>query len=210
VNASESDDDLPISALQHLEFCERQVALIHVLGRWAENVHTTIGRLVHERVDAGASSRTYGVRVLRTVRLRSDRLKLKGTADVVEIHDGGALVPIEYKRSGRKRRGADDVQLAAQAIALEEMTGRPIDRAFVFMAKTGRRRLVLIDDGLRARVADSAHRLHALIGSRRVPPAFLDARCEDCSLHVECAPEAVPATGQELARQIRAALRATE
>jgi len=37
---------LPVSALQHLVFCERQVALLHVLGRWAENVHTTIGRLV--------------------------------------------------------------------------------------------------------------------------------------------------------------------
>jgi CRISPR-associated exonuclease Cas4 len=206
---SEDDDYLPISGLQHLIFCERQVALIHVLGRWAENVHTTMGRIVHERVDSGELTSRPGVRVLRAVPLRSARLRLRGIADVVEVHEGAGgprFLPVEYKKGGRRRPGADDIQLAAQAMALEEMVGVPIDTAAIFMAKIKKRRLVSIDSDLRARVEAAAARFHAMISGREVPLARLDARCAECSLREECGPEFnVPAGA--LAARLRVALK---
>jgi hypothetical protein len=51
-----SEDDLVLlSALQHLLFCERQCALIHVEQTWVENLYTAEGRITHKRVDSGRS-----------------------------------------------------------------------------------------------------------------------------------------------------------
>jgi CRISPR-associated exonuclease Cas4 len=208
VTLSEEDDYLPISALQHVVFCERQVALIHVLGRWAENVHTTQGRLVHERVDSGQLTKRPGVRLLRSVPLRSARLRLRGIADVVEVHERGgarAFVPVEYKKGARRRPGADDVQLAAQAMALEEMTGAHIDEAAIFMAKIKKRRPVRIDAALRARVEAAALRIHAIVSGCEVPKARFDKRCLECSLRDECAPEVDVPVGSLVGR-VKAAL----
>jgi CRISPR-associated exonuclease Cas4 len=208
VTLSEDDDYLPISALQHLVFCERQVALIHVLGRWAENAHTALGQLVHQRVDGGEVTAGPGVQVLRGVTVRSARLRLRGVADVVEVHTGGGaptFVPVEYKKGGRRRAGADDVQLAAQAMALEEMTGTRIATAVVFMAKVKKRRTVAIDASLRARVEAASERLRQIVSEAEVPRARFDARCFDCSLREDCGPEIdVPAGA--LVRHVKAAL----
>jgi CRISPR-associated exonuclease Cas4 len=208
VTLSEDDDYLPISALQHVVFCERQVALIHVLGRWAENVHTTLGRLVHERVDSGELTTRPGVRVLRSVPLRSVRLRLRGIADIVEVYERrGKLtfVPVEYKKGARRRLGADDIQLAAQAMALEEMTGAHIGEAAIFMAKIKKRRLVSVDAELRARVEAATARLHAIVSEREVPSAHFDRRCLECSLRDECGPEIDVPIGT-LAARVRAVL----
>lgn len=83
------DDLLPLSGLQHLLFCERQCALIHVEGLWAENRLTVEGRHLHERADAGGHETRGALRVARGLALRSLRLGLAGRADVVEFHTGG-------------------------------------------------------------------------------------------------------------------------
>ncbi len=200
---SEDDDYLPISGLQHLVFCERQVALIHVLGRWAENAHTALGRIVHERVDRGELTSRPGIEILRAVPVRSARLRLRGVADLVEVHAGRELptfVPVEYKKGGRRRPGADDVQLAAQAMALEEMTGARIDKASIFLAKIKKRRVVSVDAELRRRVEVAARRFHEMVARREVPAARLDERCTDCSLRTECGPEIHVPTGALTAR----------
>jgi CRISPR-associated exonuclease Cas4 len=208
VSLSEDDDYLPISALQHVVFCERQVALIHVLGRWAENVHTTLGRLVHDRVDSGELTTRPGVRVLRSVHVRSERLRLRGVADVVEVYERGGkrtFVPVEYKKGARRRPGADDVQLAAQTMALEEMTGTHISEAAIFMAKIKKRRIVPVDAELRAQVEAATARIHAIVSKREVPRAHFDRRCLECSLRDECGPEIDVPTGALVAR-VRTAL----
>jgi CRISPR-associated exonuclease Cas4 len=123
------DDLLPISALQHLLFCERQCALIHVEQVWAENRLTVEGRHLHERVDGGEHETRGGLRTARALPIRSLRLGLAGRADVVEFHasEGAAgpprVVPVEYKRGRPKSHRADEVQLCAQALCLEEMLG---------------------------------------------------------------------------------------
>src|SRR5579859_4686917 len=144
------EDLLPISALQHLAFCERQWALIHLEGVWAENQLTAEGRVIHDRAHEPGTESRGDVRVSRGLRLRSLRLGLSGIADVVEFHrcgrrgdtSGKGLVasgvalpsvsgswapfPVEYKRGRPKSGPFDEIQLCAQALCLEEMLGVPV------------------------------------------------------------------------------------
>ena len=84
---NDADDDrlLPISGLQHLAFCPRQCALIHLDGVWSENFFTAAGRVMHERVHNADSETRGDVRTARGLWLRSKRLGLVGIADVVEF-----------------------------------------------------------------------------------------------------------------------------
>jgi CRISPR-associated exonuclease Cas4 len=45
------DDLIQLSALQHIVFCERQCALIHIEQIWDENLFTAEGRIMHDKVD---------------------------------------------------------------------------------------------------------------------------------------------------------------
>ena len=45
------DDLLLLSGIQHMAFCERQWALIHIEQVWAESSRTVEGKHLHERVD---------------------------------------------------------------------------------------------------------------------------------------------------------------
>ena len=115
---------IALSALQHQLFCPRQCALIHVEGLWAEDGATAEGRILHERVDAGRPERRPGVRIVRGLALRSLALGVSGIADVVEFSGRPPRpFPVEYKRGKPKAHRADEVQLCAQAICLEEMFG---------------------------------------------------------------------------------------
>lgn len=191
------EDLLPISALQHLLFCERQCALVHIEGLWAENRWTVEGRQLHEKAHDGPQEVRAGVTVTRGIPLRSDRLGLIGKADVVEFHPpsvpGGPAqpVPVEYKRGKPKAHDADRVQLCAQAMCLEEMFGAPVPRGALFYGRTRRREEVAFDDALRRLTRETAGRLHALIGSRRTPRAVRQAKCDRCSLLELCLPEAL-------------------
>ena len=77
------DDLLPISALQHLSFCERQWGLIHLEGIWGENRLTVEGRHLHDRAHEDETEVRRDLRIARGLRLRSLRLGLSGKADVV-------------------------------------------------------------------------------------------------------------------------------
>ncbi|MBW2201387.1 MAG: Dna2/Cas4 domain-containing protein [Deltaproteobacteria bacterium] len=113
-----SEDDLiPLSALQHLIFCERQCALIHVEQLWIENLYTAEGRIMHERVDTGNRESRGKIRIEYGMPLRSLRLGLIGKADVVEFHlavekttkEKWQPFPVEYKR-GRPKKGSADCE----------------------------------------------------------------------------------------------------
>lgn len=204
----EVDDDLPISALSHLVYCPRRAALVHVIGLWAENVHTTSGRLVHERIEGGETTSREGMRVLRSVNVRSDRLRLRGVIDALEVHGDGAdaqYVPVETKRGPRRKWERDEIQLCAQAMAVEEMTGTAVSGGAIFHAASKRRRPVKLTAELRSATEDAARRLHLLIGTREVPPPVRDARCPPCSLAGPCQPhgESFPTLSEALARSLK-------
>ena len=184
------DDLLPISALQHLLYCERQCALIHIERVWEENQFTAEGRILHEKVDSGTDCMRSGRRIARSLPLRSLQLGLTGLADVVEFGPGKQDVfPIEYKRGRKKAANWDRIQLCAQALCLEEMLGHRIDNGALFYGKTRRRQDVAINDELREETAQMAHRLHALFDARVTPRPVFDKRCPSCSFFSYCLPE---------------------
>jgi CRISPR-associated exonuclease Cas4 len=199
-----SEDDLvQLSALQHLLFCERQCALIHIEQLWVENLYTAEGRIMHERVDSGRSESRGDVRLAFGLPLRSLRLGLTGKADVVEFHreEGGAgwkqpgsslwqPFPVEYKRGRPKKELWDKVQLCAQAMCLEEMLGDEVPKGALFYGKTRRRVEVAFDVDLRRETEEAALRLHDLIVSGVTPFASYDEKCESCSFISLCLPKA--------------------
>ena len=126
------DELVPISALQHMLYCPRQCALIHIERQWAENRFTAEGRILHKRADAGIGERRSGVKIERSVPLRSLRLGVSGLADMVEMQEAGTPYPVEYKRGRPKAHRADEVQLCAQAICLEEMLDVPVPQGALF------------------------------------------------------------------------------
>jgi CRISPR-associated exonuclease Cas4 len=192
------DELLPLSALQHICFCERQCALIHVERQWAENRYTAEGRIMHERVHMANHESRGKIRIACGVPLRSLTLGLVGQADVVEFHnievgDGRSRLwqpfPVEYKRGKAKKENWDRVQLCAQAICLEEMVGLVIPCGALFYGKTRRRQEVKFDGNLRAETVDTARRLHDLVASDRTPEPVYTARCENCSFLSTCLPK---------------------
>ncbi|HSV27448.1 MAG TPA: CRISPR-associated protein Cas4 [Sedimentisphaerales bacterium] len=184
------DDLLPISALQHLLYCERQCALIHIERAWEENLFTAEGRILHEKVDSGEDCVRAGKRIARSLPLRSLQLGLSGIADVVEFGpERGDVYPIEYKRGRSKAANWDRVQLCAQAMALEEMLGVTITEGALFYGKTRRREVVMFDAALRGETIRASERLHQLIASGQTPAAQYDAKCDACSLIGLCMPE---------------------
>lgn len=189
--AHEDEDNLiPLSALQHFLFCPRQCALIHVERLWAENVATMEGRLLHEAVDAGASENRAGIRIARGVVLRSFALGVSGVADVVEFHGRAARpFPVEYKRGKPKSHRADEVQLCAQAICLEEMLQVEVPEGALYYGEKRRRTPMVFDQALRALTRQIATSARAMILEMRTPPAVHTRGCRRCSLEALCAPE---------------------
>ncbi len=188
------DELLPLSGLQHLLFCERQCALIHVEGVWAENQLTAEGNALHTRADTREGEERPGIRVARGLPLQTLRLGLVGRADVVEFHerpDGRtAILPVEYKRGRRRRWLHDEVQLCAQAIALEEMTGIAVEEGAIYYAASRRRLDVRFDTPLRAKTEGAAKRLHELHRTHATPLAAEQPKCRRCSLRDLCQPSA--------------------
>lgn len=186
---------LPLSALQHLLFCERQCALIHIEQLWAENRFTAEGRVLHDRAHEGPNQTRLGIRVTRGLPVRSLRLGLSGQCDVVEFHRDGTILPIEYKRGKPKAHRADEVQVCAQAVCLEEMLQLPsgaIPKVSLFYGRTRRRHDVPLDMDLRELTKALARRLHRLISSGNTPRAsYLAAKCDTCSLLELCQPKAL-------------------
>jgi CRISPR-associated exonuclease Cas4 len=187
-------------------FCPRQCALIHVEGLWAENAATAEGRILHERADSGTRDSRPGVRTARGIALRSLALGVSGRADVVEFQGRPPKpVPVEYKRGKPKSHRADEVQLCAQAICLEEMCGTDVPQGALFYGTTRRRVAVAFDAELRALTARVAREARANIAALRTPPPVLMPACKRCSLIDLCQPERLassPKVGSWLAAQL--------
>lgn len=189
-------DLLPLSGLQHLAFCERQWALIHLEQQWEENRLTAEGRVLHKTVDSGVDETRDGVRMVRSLAVRSFRLGVTGKADVVEFPlDGSPPVPVEYKRGRPKSEPWDEIQLCAQALCLEEMVGQPVTEGAIYYAARRRRTVIEFDAELRQRTEKMAARMHELFRQGVTPPPVLTARCRSCSLIEICQPSAIGQSG---------------
>lgn len=179
-----------LSALQHYAFCPRQCALIHNEQAWAENYLTAQGRALHERVDSGEQETRKGVRFERSVHVSAEKLGVSGILDMVE-HDlaSGRLKPVEYKRGKPKPTAMDEMQLCAQALCLEEMTGQSIEEGALWYMQTRHRLPVIFSDGLRAQTLEVIAQVRELLDSGTTPPPEYGKRCKACSLVEICQPQ---------------------
>ena len=186
---NEADDPIMLSALQHWSYCPRQCALIHVEQAFDENVFTMRGNAAHERVDDPGFGTFEGVRSERALPVWSERLGLIGKCDVVEFHPDGRIYPVEYKHGKKREKIHDDLQLGAQAMCLEEMTGKTITHGAIYHHGSRRRREVAITQELRDKVEETVNAIRAMMDSGKLPPPANDARCKECSLKKICQPE---------------------
>jgi len=200
---TETLDPIPLSALQHWAYCPRQCALIHVEQVFEENLFTQRGQALHQRVDDPGCELRDGLRVERALPLFCDRLGLLGKADVVEFLPDGTPYPVEYKHGSRHKRAdiaaCDDLQLAAQALCLEEMFGKAVPEGALYYASSRRRRIVVVDADLRAKAESTVGAVRRLLQSGAMPPPLDDEHCRACSLRDLCQPEALAPTPEHTA-----------
>jgi CRISPR-associated exonuclease Cas4 len=183
------DEDLfiPVSALNQYTFCPRWCWYMHVAHEFFDNAHTVEGTLLHERADSGEATRRGDLWQVRSVYLYSTRHGLTGKADLIE-EQSGELYPVEYKKGRRGEWSNDQVQLCAQALALEDMLRRDIPRGSLYYAATGRRQEVPLTEELRQETIEIIARVRELIRGGQRPPAVYAPKCTGCSLYRVCLP----------------------
>ena len=184
-------DQIPISALNHYTYCPRRCALIHVEQTFEENLYTLRGNHLHERTDQpDESGWEDGIRVERALPLWSKQLGLIGKADVVEFH-GETPYPVEYKSGPNRQYDNDDLQLCAQALCLEEMTGKVVPRGAIYHHSSRQRREVECTPELRTQVVQSIQAIRRMLADKQLPPPVNDRRCTKCSLQESCMPSVI-------------------
>jgi len=199
------DDMLMLSGIQHFAFCPRQWALIHINQQWDDNRLTAEGELLHQHVDDPFYRQKNGsIICLRSVSIASRQLGLYGVSDIIELHPSSTPdnaithptypgywtpFPIEYKHGKPKNDSTDIVQLAAQALCLEEQYNIRIAEGAIFYGETCRRELVTFDDELRNEVTTLSNSMHQIFESGVIPQATKQPKCRSCSLRDICMPE---------------------
>ena len=181
---------IPLSTLQHYAFCPRQCALIHNEQAWAENYLTAQGKALHERVDSGEPETRKGVRFERTVHVSAEKLGISGVLDLVEVETKtGRLKPVEYKRGKPKPNPMDEIQLCAQGLCLEEMTGQTVSEGALWYMQPRHRVPIVFSDDLRAQTLATIAAVRELLSSGQTPPPDYGKRCKACSLVEICQPK---------------------
>lgn len=186
----EDNDPIPVSAINHWAYCSRRCGLIHMEGIFADNIHTLRGNIEHAQVDrVEYEMLKNGIRAEYALPIWSYRLGFIGKCDVVEFWPDGTIYPVEYKHGHKRKWLNDDLQLAAQAMCLEDMLGHAVPQGAIYHASSHRRREVDITPELRQSVLDTATAIRTMFASGRLPPPLNDAHCCECSLKDACQPE---------------------
>jgi CRISPR-associated exonuclease Cas4 len=186
-------DYLMLSGIQHYIFCKRQCGLIHLEQVWRENTLTLQGEALHAKVDKPETEKRPGLRLERSLSIKSEKLQLYGRADVVEFHQAGDKwlpFPVECKRGKPKAGLEDKIQLCAQAICLEETFGCAILKGALFYGTEKRRLEVQFDCSLRQATIEAAQGFHEMMKANKLPLSEFGPKCKNCSLVEICLPEA--------------------
>ncbi len=183
-------DVVTLSEIEHFAYCARQWALIHLDQQWADNQSTAVGHITHNRVDQPEHRLERGKPTVRSLVVWSDAHGLFGRCDTVELKAGRAPFPVEHK-SGRQALAPATLQLAAQAICLEEMFGEHVGWGAVWLHGQRRRRDIEITPLLREQTLEVAQQVRERRTVAGLPPAVFDGRCPDCSLINDCLPRLV-------------------
>lgn len=186
-----------VSMLSHYAYCPRRCALMFIEQSYEDNEYTLRGQAVHEGVDEPGWIEREGQRVERALLIWHDGLGLQGKCDVVIFREDGTPYPVEYKSGKRSYRRADDIQLCAQAMCLEEMFGRGVPEGAIYYFSSRRRRNVTFDASLRDMTLNTIQKVRHLLEQMHTPPPVNDHRCPNCSLVGLCLPEAIASLRQQ-------------
>jgi len=195
------EDYLMLSGIQHFCFCKRQWALIHIEQQWSDNLLTVEGDILHKNVhDIGFDEKRGDKIVVRGMAINSVELGVSGLCDVVEFmrsEDGVSIfgregkykvIPVEYKRGKPKENDADRLQLAAQAICLEEMLCCKIEKGFLYYGEIRRREEIVFDDEIRQKTVSMIKEMHGYFERGYTPKTKRTKSCNACSLKDICLP----------------------
>jgi CRISPR-associated exonuclease Cas4 len=211
----QESDYLALSALQHWVFCRRQCALIHLEQAWSESALTAQGRLMHDRAHREITEMEDGRLIARAMRIASVKLGLAGVADVIEfLPDPHGIplknysgrwrpYPVEYKLGKQKSHRADEVQVCAQAICLEEMLGCRIDIGALYYGRPRRRFEIHFDDAIRKLVEETAQHVHDLLNASTLPEPEPGSKCRSCSMQAQCLPKLPRGANRYIRRVMR-------
>lgn len=198
----QEEDYLMLSGIQHFAFCRRQWALIHIEQQWQENVRTFEGKIMHDNAhNPDFREKRKDVLTVRAMKVFSRTMGISGECDVVEFHrseEGITLqgceglfyvIPIEYKRGAPKQHDADELQLTAQAMCLEEMLVTQIEKGFLYYGETRHRMEVIFTPELREKVRKSFEEMHSYYKRSYTPKVKMNPSCKQCSLYDLCIPQ---------------------
>lgn len=180
-------DYIPIAALNHYAYCPHRCWRMFVAGEFIDNAYTIEGTGLHERVHTIGAGNREEIWQIRAIWLKSDNYRLIGKADLIESRDG-EFIPVEYKRGNKGEWDNDELQVCAQALCLEEMTGKSVETGYIYYASSHQRQPVAIDRVLRKQAIEAIGAIQNLFQTGKIPPAVYSPQCKGCSLHDRCLP----------------------
>ncbi|MEG3959496.1 CRISPR-associated protein Cas4 [Microcoleus sp. herbarium2] len=182
-------DYIFIASLNQYSYCAHRCLRMFCAGEFADNEYTIEGTSLHDRVHRMGEINQDETLQIRAIWLKSERYKLIGKSDLIESAEG-ELYPVEYKRGGKGEWDNDQLQVCAQGLCLEEMTGKTIATGYVYYARSHQRQLVEISEVLRQETIATINAIQFLLQTGKMPPASYSKRCLGCSLYEQCLPQA--------------------
>jgi len=182
--------EVSIAALNQYSYCSHRCWRMFCLGEFEDNQYTIEGTSLHENVHTLGENNRGDTWQVRAISLRSERYQLFGKSDLIE-YESGEFYPVEYKRGKKGEWDNDALQVCAQALCLEEMTGKRIEKGYVYYAHSHQRELIEITEKLRQETIKTIEEIKSLIETGKRPPAVYSKRCNGCSLYAQCLPQAV-------------------
>lgn len=188
-------DYIPIAALNQYAYCPHRCWRMFCAGEFIDNQYTIEGTSLHERVHTLGEGNREETWQIRAIWLKSERYKLIGKSDLIES-ESGRLYPVEYKRGHRGEWDNDELQVCAQALCLEEMSGQPVTTGYLYYAHSHQRQPVEISPQLREAAIATIELITALFSTGMMPKAAYTKRCSGCSLYTQCLPQAAAKVGR--------------
>ena len=181
-------DYIPIAALNQYVYCPHRCWRMFCAAEFTDNQYTIEGTTLHDRVHTTGEGHREETWQIRAIWLKSECYQLIGKSDLIES-ESGQLYPVEYKRGRKGEWDNDELQVCAQALCLEEMTGQIIPQGFIYYAHSHQRQLVEISDALREDAIATIQSITTLFQTGIIPPAIYSKRCKGCSLYSQCLPQ---------------------
>jgi CRISPR-associated exonuclease Cas4 len=188
-------DYIPIAALNQYAYCPHRCWRMFCAGEFTDNQYTIEGTSLHDRVHTLGESHREETWQIRAIWLKSEQYKLIGKSDLIEA-ESGQLYPVEYKRGRKDEWDNDELQVCAQALCLEEMTGKAIAQGYIYYAHSHQRQPVEISAQLREDAIATIQSVTTLLETGLMPKAAYTQRCKGCSLYSQCLPQAADKVGR--------------